>query len=630
MKYQFFMTIMLLLYVGIAHTMSDMKLPKEVGLSAFAEIDLIISTEDGNNILDLSNKQLTNIEGIQNLSVAVIERIHDLQDRSVTYNKKIMALQKVPKLILRLNNNQLNEIPDELSAMNTIIELDLSNNLLKDLPVTMGKMQKLVRLKISHNQLTWLPDSLTTVKSLKQLHADNNALVALPELIGSLGRLEECSFAHNALSSLPSSISSLTRLTKLELQFNALTDSDIALLTSCNQLTQLNLGHNGIMTIPSELSRLLKLRILGLNNNRIANIPADIFILNMSARTGLSNLVSLNLASNILENAGIPEELKDSKLTNCDLSNNKLLITSDLLNKLPKAIISLFLNRNEAINLEGLSKFVKLRVLDLSFCDIADLPVLTLPNLTVLNLSRNWFKIFPSVIFTLKTLETLNISYNELVEIPADIQRLTQLKRLNVSNNQLISLPKELVYDVVRRDEMVRPEDNLSLLHPLESIDISNNISLRALPTNFGELANLKTLIAENTGLVTLPESFGNLRKLEYLNLNFNKYLTRLPYTFISLARYPEYAQGLNHLKQVSLINLPSFTIAIDTSASEQVQKQQKELRHFLLQLIHNKIAIYAPDLLINSLIPEINQAIGSYFPNFHYREPQSSRPKKD
>jgi Leucine-rich repeat (LRR) protein len=78
-------------------------------------------------------------------------------------------------------------------------------------------------------------------------------------------------------------------------------------------------------------------------------------------------------------------------------------------------------------------------------------------------------------IFENKELETLNISNNNLSgALPSQIGNLENLKVLNASNNNFTGIPAEIGY-----------------LIQLEEIDFSNN-NLTGLPLELGDLTNLK------------------------------------------------------------------------------------------------------------------------------------------
>ena len=64
-----------------------------------------------------------------------------------------------------------------------------------------------------------------------------------------------------------------------------------------------------------------------------------------------------------------------------------------------------------------------------------------LPQVGVLNLSRNQFKVLPGEIGCLQELYDLDISYNHLETLPSQIGECAMLARLDVSHNHILALP---------------------------------------------------------------------------------------------------------------------------------------------------------------------------------------------
>jgi len=96
---------------------------------------------------------------------------------------------------------------------------------------------------------------------------------------------------------------------------------------------------------------------------------------------------------------------------------------------------------------------------------------------TVLDLSgRNLAKV-PSYVFSEITLEELDVSNNDLTgALPSEIGNLKNLKVLKASNNKMTGVPAEVGH-----------------LEKLEILDLSNN-QLTGLPYELGDLKNLKIL----------------------------------------------------------------------------------------------------------------------------------------
>ncbi|PAV13150.1 hypothetical protein ASJ81_18615, partial [Methanosarcina spelaei] len=147
---------------------------------------------------------------------------------------------------LYIHDNQLKEIPPELSELKNLAKLNISDNQLTSLPPELSKLENLTELKISDNQLTSLPSEIAELKNLTELDISYNQLTSLPSEIAELKNLTELDISRNQLTSLPPELSKLENLTKLDISRNQLTSLPLEILElenlnryyiSSNQLT---------------------------------------------------------------------------------------------------------------------------------------------------------------------------------------------------------------------------------------------------------------------------------------------------------------------------------------------------------------------------------------------------------
>ena len=85
---------------------------------------------------------------------------------------------------LKLSQNRLLHIPDELRAMVSLEVLEMDTNRLLDLPTGISSLSGLQRLDISNNQITYLPSELGMCGNLRYLYAHSNKLTMLPPSLG--------------------------------------------------------------------------------------------------------------------------------------------------------------------------------------------------------------------------------------------------------------------------------------------------------------------------------------------------------------------------------------------------------------------------------------------------------------
>ena len=79
-----------------------------------------------------------------------------------------------------LSGNQLTKLPESITKLSNLTDLDLSNNQLIKLPESITKLSNLTTLLLSGNQLTKLPESITNFSNLTWLDLSNNQIKKIP------------------------------------------------------------------------------------------------------------------------------------------------------------------------------------------------------------------------------------------------------------------------------------------------------------------------------------------------------------------------------------------------------------------------------------------------------------------
>ena len=154
---------------------------------------------------------------------------------------------------LDLSNNQLSELPTEITKLANLTTLDLRNNQLSELPTEITKLTNLTTLYLRNNQLSELPAEITQLTNLTWLDLRNNQLSELPTEITQLTNLTTLSLDGNQLSELPADITQLTNLTTLDLRDNQLSELP-AEITQLTNLTTLLLDGNPLKSPPPEIA----------------------------------------------------------------------------------------------------------------------------------------------------------------------------------------------------------------------------------------------------------------------------------------------------------------------------------------------------------------------------------------
>ena len=85
-----------------------------------------------------------------------------------------------------LDNVGLDAVPEWLSALTSLTELDLGRNRLTELPGWLADLTGLTELDLSDNQLTSLPGWLGSLTGLVRVDLSGNQLTTLPEQVAAL------------------------------------------------------------------------------------------------------------------------------------------------------------------------------------------------------------------------------------------------------------------------------------------------------------------------------------------------------------------------------------------------------------------------------------------------------------
>jgi Leucine-rich repeat (LRR) protein len=134
-------------------------------------------------------------------------------------------------------------------AVKRIGELKLQNRNISVIPQHLGQLTGLTLLDLDSNKIGAIPAAIGKCAALGFMTAASNSLTGLPAEMGKLDSLKTLILSHNSLASLPAEIGGLRALERLQVDFNSLA------------------------ALPP-LTGMTKLKIVWLNNNNIAELPA--------------------------------------------------------------------------------------------------------------------------------------------------------------------------------------------------------------------------------------------------------------------------------------------------------------------------------------------------------------------
>jgi hypothetical protein len=124
---------------------------------------------------------------------------------------------------LILDANQLTEVPRCLASLNALRVLSLAFNALQSIAgSTLAGMRSLVHLALNNNQLQQLPDEIRALHCMHQLNVGHNQLTHLPEELEHCTQLRKIVANNNQLQSVPRTLARLSNLHTLLLHCNPL------------------------------------------------------------------------------------------------------------------------------------------------------------------------------------------------------------------------------------------------------------------------------------------------------------------------------------------------------------------------------------------------------------------------
>ena len=441
-----------------------------------------------NRIMDLDEAGLDRIPGL-----SILKLQNNRMEQLPWYFPRLRMLKT-----LNISNNKFSHFPSVISEMSSLRDLDISFNMITELPETVGRLTALELLVFVGNQVYQLPGQFSQLISLRTLDCRRNSIADL-SVVHTLPKLQTLLADHNVIhaldlshlshntTTLDVSFNDITllklvpftqapfALTSLDVSHAKLSSLDDSALSHLSALQNLKLDHNLFRTLPDSLGELSHLVTLSCSDNHLDALPETI--------GSLRRLEVLDAHSNSLTK--LPVSLWDcSSLTLINVTSNLI----DMWHDPPDS--SLVPSSASCISLNGPSTPSGLRphpqvARKVSSAAIHGSSGRSSPplaySLEKLYVGENRLTddcVTPFMI--LKELRVLNLSFNELQELPSSFLRnLTKLKELYLSGNQLTSIPTE---DLPRMTRL--------------SVLFLNGNKLQTLPHELGKVQSLMVIDA--------------------------------------------------------------------------------------------------------------------------------------
>ena len=437
--------------------------------------------------------------------------------------------------VLKLYGNQLDTIPEELSLLEKLTELDVSFCELKEFPLPILRLKKLEYLDISNNFIQIIPEEITKMQ-LKTFKLGKNPLKAFPTFLDQLINLEKTDLSGCFLENNSPEIYRLRNLREIDLRDNCITElpEDISHLN----LQLLNVANNPLNELPASLRHSVNLKDLDISSTNIKEIPFQILCIN-----SLEKLSAKNIA---LEN--LPENWKKCiNIRYLDLSENPLL-------GLPSSV----------------SQLHKIATFKLKSCCLREFPrvLLCLHSLQNLSLEDNFLAELPNDFGTLN-MKSLNLRHNLLRHLPDSINTQSALQNIDVSSNKFTEFPS--VIFKLSNIKYVALDDNFISVLPekweglhVVKLSLDRNPIVKIGNSPFYELKCVVSLSLRYCLLNEIPTYFSSFSRMSSLcvsgnNISANSVntlppnLTHLEMNENPLGSVPQSVQALTKLNNLSL-----------------------------------------------------------------------------
>jgi Leucine-rich repeat (LRR) protein len=173
---------------------------------------------------------------------------------------------------LNVGRNPVTELPAaDFAKLSWLETLCLDDCKLEGrLPVAITCLYNLLELRMANNKITEITDEIRNVRQLTVLGLDRNSLVALPDAVTELLNLQTLLLRSNQLTALPADLPNMISLKLLHVSSNklsALPDN----LAECTSLTHVYANSNAFTQLPVNMERLLP----GLLHLNVAHCQID-------------------------------------------------------------------------------------------------------------------------------------------------------------------------------------------------------------------------------------------------------------------------------------------------------------------------------------------------------------------
>ncbi|KAI1756579.1 protein phosphatase 2C [Xylaria castorea] len=441
--------------------------------------------EEIGNLRSLEKFVITNNRLARSLP-STFGRLANLRELDLKFNAltSIDVISELPKLeVLTADHNMISQF---VGSFERVRSLKLNGNPLTKFGIV-NPVPTLKLLNLSDAQLASIDGAFNNMVNLERLNLDFNYFVSLPSTIGNLRRLEHFSIAHNLVGELPPEIGCLTELRILDVRGNNIRKLPMDIWWA-NKLETLNASSNVLENFPKPASRqpqppgeIVTVPVINHkpSSGLLSQTPSDEDLLpDDSRRPSQASSTLLSVGPNpatsgadrkgsvvsVYGKGGRKTSVVSRNTTGSNMSMNGTVtplgalrkdsgLSSRLTNTFAGSLRHLILADNQIDDdvFEQITLLTELRVLNLSYNDLSDMPqrcIKNWPQLVELYLSGNDLTSLPvDDLEEYSLLQVLHINNNKFTNLPADISRAKKLAVLDCGNNSLKYNISNVPYD---------------------------------------------------------------------------------------------------------------------------------------------------------------------------------------
>ncbi|MGL5787126.1 MAG: DUF4458 domain-containing protein [Bacteroidales bacterium] len=372
-------------------------------------------------------------------------------------------------------SSRITGISPEIAKCKELSILTVANNLVTDLPESLSELPNLTDIELYNLNMTQIPECITRMNTLVAFNFSRIKGLNYPKFMdsferfcasGSKATLQILYMNENSLTTLPANLANLTNLGLLDLSANKI--ETLPMLGKDVSLIQCLLNDNRIKHIPDDWFVTEDLEKLLADNNQLTTFP------NLFSATSKFQVEEVSLEGNKI--ASFTDQFRGVNIEVLNLNSNKLTSLPEEFSATASIVNFLRVSNNEidTITEASIADFKPLKALELKGNKlksvISEFNVETLPYLTGLDLSYNNFARFPySVLYC--QLAELRISNQfdpatgkrSLKEWPDGVDKQPTLRVLDVHGNDM---RKVLNFPVLLNYLDIHDNPNMSITVP--------------------------------------------------------------------------------------------------------------------------------------------------------------------